>query len=93
VLPPLLAPAAARMRDGRAAVLGLLQRAVPPPCAADAATAPLGRTAACNAGLARLAAALGDGATAARFDELALRLRAPLLDRARVVPLLLLEQW
>ena len=93
VPPPLLAPAVERMRAGRAALLDLLRAATPPPCGAAHGPEPLGRTAACRTASSRLARALGDDATAARDERAGERLRAPLLDRTRIVPLLLLEAW
>lgn len=93
VPPPLLVPVVALLRDGRATLLDLLRAAVPAPCAAGVAAESLGRAAACHAACGRLARALGDAATAERYERIAQRLRAPLLDRARIVPLLLLEAW
>ncbi|MBN1772666.1 MAG: hypothetical protein JXB32_15460 [Deltaproteobacteria bacterium] len=93
VPPPLLAPAAAWMGDGRATLLELLRDAVPSPCAVQAGTWSVGRAAACHAACGRLARALGDAVTALRYEGVAERLRAPLLDRARIVPLVLLESW
>lgn len=93
VPPPLLAPVVERLPAGRATLLELLREATPPPCAGTLGPEPLGRAAACRAACARLARALGDDATAARGERAAERLRAPLLDRARIVPLLLLEAW
>jgi len=90
---PLLAPAVERMRAGRAALLERLRAATPPPCGTTPGPVPLGRAAACRAACGRLARALGDDATAARDERAAERLRAPLLDRTRIVPLLLLEAW
>jgi hypothetical protein len=93
VTPPLLAPALGPLTNGRAAVLELLREAMPPPCTAGAEPTSVGRLAACVAGLARVVGALGEAAVAERFDRLARLFRAPLLDRARVVPLVLLELW